>query len=267
MNVKLTPTGIASPSNGSAASVSTSGSEKSATEIKLEKKPGIWSRLRSLSEGCIRAAGLGKARKHAESAVPKARFAPIKQRSPEARTVGISVPSPVTEAQSRPKRTSFGKPPAEPPPMPPQAPPTAQPSQTLSKSSVQVPRAWKNATKTAPTEAPPMPPSQPSALPVGDQGLTGKMNGASGLPSDDDLDSALDSALHALNDAGSSGADPASRADDHGNGGARPVAPDKDAASSLDEIDALLNEMNSALALEKALKELESPASSPGQRT
>ena len=137
----------------------------------------------------------------------------------------------------------------------------------MSKPSVQVPRAWKNATKTAPDEAPPTPPSQASALPVGDQGLPGKMNGASGLPSDDDLDSALDSALDALNDAGSSGAGPASLADDHDNGGARPVAQDKNSASSPDEIDTLLNEMNSAMALDKALKELESHANSPGKKT
>lgn len=265
MNIKLKPTELATRSNDSTASNSTSGAEKNTGGVKLESKPGRWSRLRSLSEGFQRATGLGRARKHTESAVPKARFAPIKQEAPTARKVSASLSMPTTDAQARPKRGSFGKPPSEPPPLPPQATPTAQQADTASKATRLVPRGLKNA---RPNEAPPTPPSQASVTPKTDQGLNTKANKTSEASADKDLDSAIDSLLAGLNDDDGGGSNEAANLSRKSATDGNPaVARDKDTASRQDELDALLNEMNSALSLDKALKDLENPVSSSGPKT
>lgn len=215
MNMKIKPHGAQPPLTDFSSAKSASGTDKSQGEFKLEKKPGLWSRLRSFSEAGRRAAGLGRAKMRAESAVPKARFTPIKQQVATAQGVGPSVSMPATLAGH--KRVSFGKPPSEPPPMPPQAPSTAGRADAAAPKSVKGLHGW-----TVPSEAPPKPPAQAS--------------------DDEGLDSAIDGMLNALN------------------------AHDAD-ASFINEMNSLVNEINSAMALEKSPQELESPGKPPNTKT
>lgn len=266
MNMKIKLQEFASRLTDSTASTSTSGTEKYSGGVRLEKKPGLCSRLRSLLAQSHLATGLGRARRHIESAVQNARLYPIKQRTAPTRKAAAAVSVPVTDVQSQPKRTAFKKPPSEPPPLPPQASPFAQQADKASATFRQVPRALK---KAPPSEAPPKPPlAQDTAPPKGKQGTDSPPIDANKPPAEDDLDNALDSLLGALKDDDASSS--ADRADLPGKpdlGESRAVAPDKDSGVSFDEVDRLLNDMNSAILMDKALKALESPANPAPPKT
>lgn len=290
MNIKIKLQEFAMRLADSAASKSASGTEKSAGEVGLEKKPGVFSRLRSVSAESFRSAGLGRARKHAESAVPQARFAPIKQESKPTRktasSVSASMSAPPTETQSRPKRVSFGTPPSKASSLPPQAqqrpkatsigkPPAEAPTltpQAKPRASVQVPRAWKQMPKTMPSEEPPLPPGHPSETSKNDKPVTKKTNETASPPDNDGLDSTIDSLLSALNDDdGNNSIDPTSHSGKRGTDGSRAVEHDNNPASPLDDPDKLLEAMNSAIEegvlLKNALKELENPVNTPNPKT